>query len=75
MDIIEAIEGPIFLNVCLNSQNECAQASFCPAYPVWVEAQNAIATVLRGASIEQLARKAELCRPTGPVRLEELSRE
>jgi len=74
MDIIEAVEGPICLNLCLNSQNECALAGSCPAYPIWIQAQNAITTVLRGASIEQLAQQARLSRPPDSTGIEEAPR-
>jgi len=57
LEIVEAIEGPIRLNVCLNVQGECAQAEWCPVYPVWVEAQNAMTTVLRNATVDALARQ------------------
>jgi Rrf2 family protein len=74
MEIIEAVEGPICLNVCLNSRNECRQADSCPAYPVWIEAQKAITAVLRGASVEQLARRAQLAQLQETTRLEEIPR-
>jgi Rrf2 family protein len=74
MEIIEAVEGPICLNICLNSRNECRQAENCPAYPVWIEAQNAITTVLRGARVEELARRAQPARPSEPIRLDETPR-
>lgn len=53
--VIEAIDGPIFLNVCLVSDRACGRAQGCPAHPVWVSAQQAMLEVLSGAIIEQLA--------------------
>ena len=58
LEIVEAIEGPIRLNVCLNVPGECAQASWCPVYPVWMEAQNAMTAVLRNATVDELAKQA-----------------
>lgn len=54
-DIIEAVDGPIHLNVCLNSGKSCPRSSWCPAHPVWVQAQHAMLSVLQSANIQDLA--------------------
>lgn len=54
-DVIEAVDGPIHLNVCLTSGNACARQDWCPAHPVWVRAQEAMLAVLEAARIEELA--------------------
>jgi Rrf2 family protein len=59
LEIIEAVEGPIHLNLCLKSDDACRQQQCCPAYNVWVEAQNALTDVLRKADIRDLARKGK----------------
>ena len=56
LDVVEAIEGPIRLNLCLGPGEGCARKSRCSVHLVWVEAQAALVKVLRGASIAQLAR-------------------
>jgi Rrf2 family protein len=53
--VIEAIDGPLFLNVCLISKRACGRSKWCPAHPVWVEAQQAMMAVLSGAVIQELA--------------------
>lgn len=58
-DVIEAIDGPICLNLCLISGKTCDRKSWCPAHPVWAEAQQAMLTVLKGASIARLASHAQ----------------
>jgi Rrf2 family protein len=58
LEVVEAIEGPIRLNVCLNSERSCARQEWCPAHDVWVSAQAAVAQVLRDASISGLAQLA-----------------
>jgi len=58
LEIVEAVEGPIHLNVCLSSDDECSRQEWCPAYAIWNEAQNALTGVLRKASIGELARVA-----------------
>jgi Rrf2 family protein len=54
-DVIEAIDGPIFLNVCLVSGKSCGRKAWCPAHPVWIEAQEAMLAVLSKALIADLA--------------------
>jgi len=53
--VIESIEGPISLNACVNSELSCTRKSFCPAHPVWVEAQAAMLAVLNARTIADLA--------------------
>ena len=57
-EVIEAIDGPIRLNICLTTGRSCARKSFCPAHPVWVQAQEAMMGVLSGARIAELAAQA-----------------
>ena len=64
LEVVEAIEGPIRLNVCLNSERSCARQEWCPAHDVWVSAQAAIAQVLHDATINVLAQQAAVRRPS-----------
>jgi len=57
LEVIEAIEGPLRLNVCLTSEHACKRQSWCPAHAVWSEAQDAMIAALRKATIGALARK------------------
>jgi len=54
-EVIEAIDGPLFLNVCLISKRACGRSKWCPAHPVWVQAQQAMMEVLSGAVVQELA--------------------
>ncbi len=56
LEIVEAVEGPIRLNICLGTDEECNRQPWCAAYHVWSDAQEALAGVLRRATIEDLAR-------------------
>lgn len=58
LDVVEAIEGPLRLNLCLTGEGACHRSGWCPAHPVWAEAQRAMAAVLGGASIADLAKQA-----------------
>jgi Rrf2 family protein len=53
--VIEAIEGPIFLNLCLHTGSTCKRKSYCPAHTVWANAQAAMLGVLSTATVGDLA--------------------
>jgi Rrf2 family protein len=63
LEVVEAIEGPMRLNICLTSDRACARQEWCPAHDVWVNAQAAVAQVLRGTTITALAAQAAARRP------------
>jgi Rrf2 family protein len=53
--VVEAIDGPICLNVCLNGGRDCDRKSTCPAHPVWVRAQRAMLDVLTSVTVSSMA--------------------
>ena len=57
LDVIQAIDGPVALNLCVGAAPGCDRHPGCPAHPVWLEAQEAVARVLRSATIAALAAK------------------
>lgn len=54
LDVVEAIEGPLLLNVCL-APTGCDRKDWCPVHSVWGQAQEALAGVLRNATLARLA--------------------
>jgi Rrf2 family protein len=56
-DVIEAIEGPIHLNVCLIAEGECDRDQFCPVHSVWEDAQSKMMDVLSQKSFAVLVRE------------------
>jgi DNA-binding IscR family transcriptional regulator len=60
-EVIQAIDGPICLNLCLVSGKSCARKAHCPAHPVWERAQRAMLDVLTGTAIAELASQASVC--------------
>jgi Rrf2 family protein len=54
-EVIESIDGPICLNVCLNGGKECERKSWCPAHPVWARAQRAMIDVLTSVTVSAMA--------------------
>jgi Rrf2 family protein len=57
-EVIEAIDGPICLNVCLKGGKDCERKSWCPAHPVWARAQRAMIDVLMNATVSGMAAKS-----------------
>jgi Rrf2 family protein len=55
-DVVEAIEGPIAVNACLDHQVGCAQMPRCSMIGVWSEVQNKITEVLSRTTIAALRR-------------------
>jgi Rrf2 family protein len=57
-NVIEAIEGPVNLNICLVADGECTRDQFCPVHSVWEDAQEKMLGVLSQSNFGDLA-KAE----------------
>ncbi len=55
LDVVEAIEGPVRLNQCIEEGPSCNRKSWCPAHQIWAEAQAAVVNVLGGTSMARLA--------------------
>jgi len=54
-NIVEAVEGPIILNRCLDRPSDCSRDTFCGAHAVWIEAQQALIDVLDKYNAADLA--------------------
>lgn len=55
LDVVGAIDGPLAVNICVGAAHGCDRHQGCPAHHVWVQAQEAFASVLRSATIASLA--------------------
>jgi Rrf2 family protein len=63
LDVIEAVEGPIMVNVCQDSHDACRVSRACTMYGVWKLGQERMLEVYRSAKLDRLAMR-EL-RPEG----------
>jgi Rrf2 family protein len=54
-DVIEAVEGPIMLNVCLDTTNNCTLRPGCRMYRVWEDGQRALLDVFSQATLKDVA--------------------
>ena len=55
LNVVEAVDGPVQLNLCVAGGPGCERQSFCAVHPVWNKAQNALIEVLNGESIATIA--------------------
>ena len=55
LDVIEAVEGRIVVNVCQADHEACSVSSACTMYGVWKRGQEAMLEVYRATTIDQLA--------------------
>ena len=55
-DVIEAIDGPIAVNVCMDERLGCDQMPRCTMVGVWSEVQRKVNEVLSGTTLAGLAR-------------------
>ncbi len=73
-EVVEAIEGPVALNRCLEEGEGCALSRSCPVHPVWAEASVRLAEALEEYDFARLARagqrlkkeKSENCKIEAP---------
>jgi Rrf2 family protein len=68
LEVIEAVEGPIALNVCLD-EDGCGKAAACTMVGVWREGQERMLEVYRGVNLASLALKPDSSGHIGLVQL------
>jgi Rrf2 family protein len=69
LDVIEAVEGPIALNVCLDGDDACAKKPACTMASVWQEGQEKMLEVYRAAKLSDLVMRPNAEGDIGFVRL------
>ena len=55
LEVIEAAEGPIYLNTCLVEPDECRRSPWCAIHVVWCQAQMKFKNVLAAKTLAELA--------------------
>jgi Rrf2 family protein len=68
LEIIEAAEGPVAINVCLDDDDACRRQSVCSMSAVWREGQDRMLEVFRRTPLSSLVdRPVHIAAPAGPV--------
>ena len=57
LEVLEAVEGRLALNVCVVEKKKCDFSRQCPVHPVWMQAQSKVAEVLSKSNFDELARQ------------------
>lgn len=52
LDVVEAIDGPVMVNVCVNDDYECSVEN-CSIRPIWNDVQNDLVKRLRESTFAQ----------------------
>ena len=55
LEVIEAVEGPIVINLCQAEQDACRMSRTCTMYGVWKLGQERMLEVYRNTTLDQLA--------------------
>ncbi len=69
LQVIEAVEGPIAINVCLDGEDPCAKSSFCTMADVWRRGQERMLEVYREALLSDLVLQPDAQGEVGFVHL------
>ncbi|OIP64798.1 MAG: Rrf2 family transcriptional regulator [Nitrospirae bacterium CG_4_9_14_3_um_filter_53_35] len=56
-EVIEAMEGPLYLNRCLSDFGDCSRKELCSLHEVWVDVQETAIKTLEGTHFDQLAKR------------------
>ena len=59
LEVIEAVEGPVQLNVCLDHMDRCDVSASCTMVHVWKAGQERMLEVYRRTSLAELSREPE----------------
>ena len=52
LEVVEAIDGPIYLNECVANTGACTFGDTCPIGPVWCDAQSELITRLKTTTFD-----------------------
>ncbi|MEN6617180.1 MAG: Rrf2 family transcriptional regulator, partial [Syntrophorhabdus sp.] len=54
LEIIETIEGPMYMNRCIMRAGLCERDTTCPVHPVWKAVQERMKNVMQDITLEYL---------------------
>ena len=54
LDIMDAIQGPLCINVCAVDSRKCKRSATCAVHPVWVELRKDVNKRLQEQTVAQL---------------------
>jgi len=57
LDVLEAIEGKLSLNICVLDKKRCNFSKHCPTHFLWLNVQSKVVETLKKSNFEDLARQ------------------
>jgi Rrf2 family protein len=60
LEVIESVEGPVQLNVCLDHKDRCDVSASCTMYHVWKAGQDRMLDVYRNTTLAELSMPPDL---------------
>jgi Rrf2 family iron-sulfur cluster assembly transcriptional regulator len=57
LEVLEAVEGKLALNICLPDKKKCGFSKHCPTHFLWYDVQTKIADMLKKTNFEDLAKQ------------------
>ena len=60
LDIVQAQEGEILFNYCLEEPGTCKRDNLCPVHDAWGKVRNQVTTALHGVTFDELIRDEEI---------------
>jgi len=56
LEVLEAIEGGLSMNVCVLDKKQCNFSKHCPTHFLWANVQNKVTDMLKKTNFDELAR-------------------
>ncbi len=57
LDVLEAIEGKLALNICVSDKKKCIFSKHCPSHLLWMNVQARVVDTLKKANFDDLSRQ------------------
>jgi Rrf2 family protein len=57
LDVLEAIEGKLALNICVSDKKKCSFSKHCPSHILWMNVQARVVDTLKKANFDDLSRQ------------------
>ncbi|HUI45774.1 MAG TPA: Rrf2 family transcriptional regulator [Nitrospirota bacterium] len=57
LDVLEAIEGKLALNICIADKKNCVFSKHCPSHVLWLSVQAKMVEMLKKANFEDLVKQ------------------
>jgi Rrf2 family protein len=60
LDVIEAVQGPVAMNICALDEALCGSSATCTIHPVWIEVRREVEKLLREKNFSSLRLQEKL---------------